>query len=494
MYGSTGKALLDLNFSVSNMRDMEPDLKVEKFMAAFNEDPITATKWLFFARDIRGGLGERDLFRHIFCWFATYQPNTFRHLVSYIPEYGRWDDLLELCHTSLEREAFRVISKQFWNDLDSMKANRSVSLLAKWMPSINATSADQRRLALKLCKYLGINVASYRKLISKLRKYIDIVEQKMSANQWDQIEYSKVPSRANMLYKDAFLRHDRERREEFLSAALKGEVKMNSGTLFPHEIIHQYAPGGGWDFRYNPVSFDPSMEVLWNNLPPLEMESKTIVVQDGSGSMLSPVSEKSEVRCMDVAMGLALYFAQNLTGPYANRVITFSEHPQFVDLNGYNTLADKINHLKQYTEVANTNIEAVFDLILETAVNNHLSQEDLPSNILIISDMEFDHCAQDSSHHYYGQEMINPNLFEEIARKYASYGYKIPRCCFWNTKGRSGAIPMIQNDLGVALMSGFSVNNAKMIMSGKMDPYEALLDVLNSERYADIYPAIPDQC
>lgn len=495
MYGSTGHALSDLNFSVSRMRDMDEGLIVEKFLAAFQEDPVLATKWLFYARDVREGLGERRLFNVIFKWMATERPMIYRRLVKYVSEYGRWDDLINLIGTDLERDAFRVIAKQFGKDLDDMKAGKSVSLLAKWIPSIATTSADSRRQALKISKYIGVSVPAYRKLVTKLRKYIDVLEVKMTARQWDAIDYSKVPSRANMLYAKAFLRHDQERREAFLDAALRGEVKMNSGMVYPHEIAHPFISD---DYDPNEIN---GIEAMWKNLPAAPLGSRTIVVADGSGSMTRQVSRNSTVTCLDVAISLAIYFSQYLEGPYKDRFITFSENPQFVDLNGYDTLLDKVQKARQYTEIANTNIEKVFAMILETAVQSHLSQEELPDNILIISDMEFDTCVCGNAINSRpnqlspwggwsrGYNQLTPNLFESIAGMYAAQGYKIPRVCFWNTYGGSGAIPMIQNDLGVALMSGFSINNAKLIMSGKMDPYEALLDVLNSDRYADIFPA-----
>lgn len=485
MYGTTGHALLDLNFSVSRMRDMDEYEIFQKFLAAFREDPTLATKWLFFARDVRDGLGERRLFNVIFSYMVDRDPTAYSRLVRYIPEYGRWDDLLNLMRTDLERDAFSTIAHQFNKDLDGMKAGKSISLMAKWLPSIATSSVDSRRQALKLSKYLGLNVPAYRKLVSKLRKYIDVIEVKMTDQQWDQIDYSKVPSRANMLYAKAFLRHDRERREAFLEAALKGEVKMNSVTLYPHEIAHPFISG-----YYTPIEI-AGVEAMWKNLPAVALGSRTIVVSDGSGSMRKHVSEQSEISCLDIAISLAIYFSQYLEGPYKNRFITFSENPRFVDLNGYDTLLEKVNKAKQYTEVANTNIEKVFAMILETAVVNKLSQKELPDNILIISDMEFDRCAVDNSYDRYAYEPnIQHNLFENIAGMYAAQGYKIPRVCFWNTYGRSGTVPMTTNDLGVALMSGFSINNAKMIMSGKLDPYEALLDVLNSERYANIFPTI----
>lgn len=476
MYGTTGKALLDLNFSVASLRDSSPEFILEKFVAAANEDFTLALKWIFYARDVREGLGEVRLFSIVMSYLINYHYWKVRAIIPLIPMYGRWDDLLVLLNTRAESDILTIISKQWHADTIAMKLKQPISLMAKWLPSINATSLDSRKKALKILRYLNMTVAQYRHYLDRFRRYLDVVEVKMSERRWDEIDYSKVPSKANLLYSKAFLRHDMDRRSQFIADVLSGKEKMNAGVVYPHEIV----------YRYISNSFDrEEMDTLlgiWANLPRVE-GGDTIVVADGSGSMKRVPSQSSNVRCWDIATALAIYFAEQLNGPYNNQVITFSEHPRYVDLRPCKNLFEKVNKMKLYTEVANTNIEAVFDLVLDTAKTNGLTQDQLPKNILILSDMEFDSCAEDSSGRYAGS-----NLFEAISDKYTVAGYKMPRVCFWNIKGSSGAIPMIKNDLGVALMSGYSINNVKLIMSGKLDPYDALLDVLNGERYRNILP------
>ena len=231
---------------------------------------------------------------------------------------------------------------------------------------------------------------------------------------------------------------------------------------------------------------------MWKSLPnTVEDDGSTIVVADGSGSMTRYIGGGSKISAIEVANALAIYFAERLSGPYKDRYITFSEHPQLVDLGGASTLLGKLGIARRHNEVANTNIEAVFDLILDTAVSNGLEQKDLPKNILIVSDMEFDSCATcgSSSSRYY----VNPpkqTLFNQIAKKYARYGYKLPRLVFWNVCSRTGTIPVKENDLGVALVSGFSPNVAKMVMSGKLDPVDAMMETLNGARYDAVRQAL----
>ena len=321
-------------------------------------------------------------------------------------------------------------------------------------------------------------------MLSEMRKYIDVVERKMSAKQWDEINYETVPSRANLIYNNAFLRNDEERRREYLSKLEKGEARINSSVLFPHDIVHKYENLDGWDNKVNP--YDAALEGMWKALPNTVNEcDNTIVVADGSGSMECRVDPNSSVTALDVANALAIYFAERASGEFKDKYITFSSRPQLVDLSNARSLHNKINIALRHNECANTNIEATFDLILQTAINNHMSQEDMPKNVLIISDMEFD-SAVDYMH------KPNKTLFQTIANKYATHGYKLPRLIFWNVNSRTGTIPVKENELGVALVSGFSVNVVNMVMSNKLDPYECLLDVLNSERYLPIKNAIED--
>ena len=491
-YKTTGKKLLDLNFSVASLRGASEQTIINKFMDAYWEDPIMAIKWLFYTRDCREGLGERRLFRIVFKYLAQNKPEVIHTVFNFTPTYGRYDDLWCLLDTDLKNDVISVVHKQLGEDHMNMKDNKSISLCAKWLPSENASSNETKRYATIIRKGLKMSSRGYRKMLSQMRRYIDVVECKMSSREWAGINYEAVPSRANLIYNNAFLRNDEERRRAYLGALEKGEAKINASVLFPHDIVHKYG---------RTYSVDAALEGMWKALPDtVKGCGNTIVVADGSGSMTCNVGGNTGVTALDVANSLAIYFAERSSGEFKGKYITFSEHPQLVDFSNAKTLRDKIGIARNYDEVANTNIEAVFDLILATAINNHMSQEDIPANILIISDMEFDSCATSgaiarrSSWGYYSSSYVRPTstLFNTIAKKYAAHGYKLPRLVFWNVNSRTGTIPVKENDLGVALVSGFSVNVVKMVMSNKLDPYECLLETLNVERYQVIEDAVKD--
>lgn len=487
-YRTSGKELLDLNFAVSSLRRATPADIAARFTRAFFEDQVTAMKWLFFARDIRGGLGERRLFRVVLEYMAKNSPEYVKPVIRLVPEYGRWDDLWCLFDTDLQGDVLDVVCAQLKEDIANMNSGNSVSLLAKWLPSLHSSSADKRRYAKLICGYIGIQEWDYRRALSALRTKLDIVEKKMSAKEWDEIKYEAVPSRANLIYNSAFLRHDEERRRKFLSSLEKGETKINASTLFPHDIVSKYT-NGGWSVSVK--GLDQTLEALWKSLPDtVNGCGNTIVVADGSGSMTTSVGGK--VSALDVANALAIYFAERSSGQFKDKYITFSERPQLVDLSHGKSLRDKIKIALSHDEVANTNIEAVFDLILDTAIKNHMSQDDIPQNILIISDMEFDGCAVSNSYRggYGRNKGVDSRLFQVITQRYEDAGYKLPCLVFWNVNSRTGTIPVIENDLGVALVSGFSTNIVKMVMSGQTDPYECLLETLNTERYAPIEEAL----
>lgn len=494
-YRTTGKKLLDLNFSVASLRSASEQEIINKFMDAYWEDPVVAIKWLWYSRDCREGLGERRLFRIILKHLAQEKTEVVKAVLKFVGEYGRYDDLWCLLDTDLKQNVISGVAEQLSEDMENMKRSKSISLCSKWCPSENCSSKETKRYATIVRKGLGMTPRNYRKMLSRMRKYIDVVECKMSAREWGGINYEAVPSRANLIYNNAFLRNDEERRRAYLNALEKGEAKINAGTLFPHDIIHKY----GYASRT-----DAALEGMWKALPDtVKGCGNTIVVADGSGSMTCNVGGKTSVTALDVANSLAIYFAERSSGEFKDKYITFSERPQLVDFSNAKTLRDKINIARAHNEVANTNIEAVFDLILSTAVNNHMRQEDIPANVLIVSDMEFDSCATSgvptttiNSWGWCPSSRVRPTttLLDTIAKKYAAYGYKLPRLVFWNVNSRTGTIPVKENDLGVALVSGFSVNIVNMVMSNKLDPYECLLDVLNVERYQAIEDAIRDIC
>ena len=478
-FRTTGKALLDLNYAVSSLRTRDSRDIEAMFAAACAENLNLALTWLFFARDIRGiGMGERRLFRVCMLYAARNFPEKTAALLKLIPEYGRWDDLVfiyfETTEPSVKKAAFEIIAAQLNEDLKALAAGKSVSLLSKWLPSENTSSQVSRREARHLAMMLGVAPKQYRQRLSALRKQIDIVERRMSGRDWGGIDYEAVPSKANLLYRDAFMEHDPERRRQFLDSLKKDPKKIKASVLFPHEIVSAYV---------NSPRVDATLEALWKNLPNVFSGEapRILVVADGSGSM---TWGPGNVRPIDVANALAIYFAERLPEPYHDRYITFSSRPQYVELSGANTLRDRINIAEEHDECANTNIKATFDLILDTAVKNHLKQDELPETVLILSDGEFDSMSSNA----------DATTFEIIRREYAAMGYQLPKLCFWNICSRTLAIPVTENDRGVCLVSGFSPAVVKMVMSGELDPYKALLSSLADPRYLPVVKALEGEC
>ena len=490
---TSGKALLDLNFALSSMRNMPDDKIWSMFLAAYNEDPVYAMVWLYFSRDPRGGMGERDTFRTIMARMADENPNLIKKLLPLVPEYGRWDDLIwvmdHILSKTVQNAIKSLIYEQFKADMAALKANKPVSLLGKWLPSNNASSKDTLRRAEILRSEFGLTPRQYRKALVALRERIAIVESKMSANEWAEIAYPAVPSRAMMNYRDAFRRHDEERYNAYLTNVKEGKEKINSGVLFPHDIVHAYHVAG-WRVKAN---VDNTLEEQWKALPnPIadKPESSTLVVVDGSGSMSSPIGN-TNISALEVARAIGLFFAERIEGEFNNTFITFSSHPELVRLHPDFSLHAKLQVMDNYDDCSNTDIEKVFGLILKVAKENHLPQDQLPANILIISDMEFDG-LQDYWKYNRSVHDVDATLFETIAERYAEEGYKLPRLVFWNVASRTNTIPISENDLGVALVSGFSPSIADMVMSSELDPYKCLLKKLFNGRYVEVENALKE--
>ena len=349
------------------------------------------------------------------------------------------------------------IGFQLNKDLQGFKEGKPISLLAKWLPSENASSKKTKLLAKKVRKQLGFNSKEYRQVLSMLRRYSNVVEVQMCDNAWSEIDYEKVPSLANLKYRRAFLRHDEDRRVTYLDSVKKGESQLNMGVATPVDIVTKYSNSG---FR-RVKQLDETLELAWKNLKDVYVQD-TLVVADGSGSMTMRVGGKTTA--LDVANALAIYTSEHNKGEYKDKYITFSNTPQFVDLSNGDTLRDKLKIARKYNEVANTNIEAVFDLILAVAVKHKVSCEDMIKQVLIISDMEFD-AAQRGWRT--PSNPLTPALFEHIKQKYADLGYDLPKLIFWNVNSRTKTIPLVENDLGVTLVSGFSQNVLQMVMSNK---------------------------
>lgn len=489
-FKTAGNPLLDIHFAASSLRNKSKEEIEKMFQDAYYFDPIRTIQWLFMARDVRGGMGERRTFRICFSWLANVKPDVVKKLIPLVAEYGRWDDLL---YSGLEGELWDVvvdyIDNQITEDYKNVEAGKPISLLAKWCPSINASSPKTVALAKKICKALDLSEKQYRKMLSTLRRHLNVIEVDMSAKQWSAIDYEKVPSLANLKYKNSFLRNDEKRRREYLEKLKSGEAKINSSVAFPCDIVHKY--GGRYSYYGHTLSKDDTLEAMWKALPNYVADldkGSTICVADSSGSMTVSVGN-SQMTAMQVAYSLAIYFAEKLTGPFKDKTITFSHMPKYLDMSNASELYEKLNIMYGHSEVADTNIEGVFDLLLETAVQNKLEQKDIPSNVLIVSDMEFN-AAQGVNHLSSNYNAKQTALFTRIAQKWEVAGYVMPRLVFWNVNSRTGTVPVQQNKNGVALVSGYSPAIAKMVFSAKLDPYEVLLETLDSERYAAVTQAL----
>ena len=472
---STGKDCLDLFATVGALRRESEQEIVARFLRAYTENADLAMKILFFSRDIRGGLGERRVFRTVLRWLAENEKKSLVRNLPFVAEYGRWDDLLVLLGTPCEKETLALLKEQFKSDLAALDAEGEVSLLGKWLPSVNASNEQTVQLAKKIAKAFGLSERDYRKALVKLRERIRILENNLREKDYT-FDYAKQPSKAMFKYRRAFMRNDGERYGAFMERVQKGEAKLHTGTLLPYEIVEPCLYTGGWwsDHCYMlPMSDEEklALNATWAALEDFATDENALAIVDTSGSMYCQNSPLPA----SVALSLGLYFAERAKGPYRNHFIEFSAHPELIEIKG-DTFADRLRYIASFNEVANTNIEAVFDLILDAAVNNDLPQSELPAKLYIISDMEFDACVS-------GSKFSN---FENAKRKFARHGYALPQLVFWNVASRNRQQPVTVNDRGVALVSGCSPRIFSMAMEGELDPWAYMLSVIDTERYAPI--------
>ena len=416
------------------------------FAKALSEDAEKAIRTVFYFRDIRGGQGERTVCRAYLRELYKIKPQVFKQIISFVPEYGRWDDLIDFVDCE---EVQQLIKNQWEQDLDATHP----SLLAKWLPSHNTSSAKTRKKGRQWAAVLcGGDVRKYRKALSRLRATLRVLERDMTAGRWGAIQYSSLPSQALRKHTAAFWRNDERRYSEYLDNVKKGTAKVNASTLYTYEV---------YDLLHKD---ETTAEVLWQNLP-IYTQDNALVVADVSGSMMG--------RPMSVSVSLALYFAEHNKGTFAGKFMTFSRRPHLVSVVG-DTLKEKVSNIERADWDMDTNIEAVFDVILNAAVNSRATQEDLPKVVYIVSDMEFNECSNPSQ-----------TIFDNAREKFEAKGYSLPTLVFWNVNARSNAVPVTAYDNNVVLVSGCSQTVFDMAVSGK-NPIECMHDVLNSERYSQI--------
>ena len=463
---TTESDLVDLFATLGALRGASDAAVTDRFARAFAERSDLAMKLAFYGRDVRGGLGERRVFRLILKWLAKYAPDALRRNLEYIPEYGRYDDLLTLVDTQCENDVIELIRGQLESDRSS---DAGVSLLAKWLPSVNASNCETVKQAKHIARRLGMNDAAYRRLLSELRAKIAIIENNLRERDYT-FDYSKQPSQAMLKYRKAFIRNDKERYFDFLESVRRGEVSMHTDTLTPYDIISPCFDNYG-DISELSETERRALDTAWNSLDAFSTDENSLAVVDGSGSMYCNLSP----RPIAVAMSLGIYFAERCKGAFHNHFITFSERPRLVEVKGAD-IVEKVEYCSKYNEVANTNLSEVFKLILRVAVGHSLPQSELPKRLYIISDMEFDSCTRDS-------DMTN---FEYAKRLYLEHGYKLPEIVFWNVASRKRQQPVTQNEAGVALVSGCSQHMFKLAVAGELSPVKLMYEILTSERYAKI--------
>lgn len=463
-FASTGSDCLDLFSSIGALGSQSEEEIIGRFIKAYAENATLAMRILFFARDIRGGLGSRRVFRVILSWLAENESASVRRNVNVVAEYGRWDDLLTLIGTPCERDAFKCIAKQLAADLESLNNDAPVSLLGKWLPSVNASNPTTVHNARRIARALGMNDATYRKTLVRLRARIHIIENYLRKSDYT-FDYSKQPSKAMFKYRMAFLRNDAKRYLEFSDSVARGEVTLHTGTLTPYDIIQPF-----FDRQIDEAE-RVVIDTTWKAQEDFTDGENALVVADGSGSMYSG----SRPLPAAVALSLAIYYAERNTGEFHNHFITFSEKPQLIEIKGRDIL-EKVLYCHEFNECGNTDIQKVFELILNAAVKNNLPQSELPTTLFIISDMEFDFCAEDA-------EMTN---FEYSEKAFAAHGYSLPRVVFWNVNSKNPHQPVTMNEQGVTLVSGASAHIFSMLRDRSLTPYGFMLHVLESERYAAI--------
>lgn len=483
MYAGAGSALADLNARATEMRYADIDRIDQALTEAFAEDPVNCIKLIFQMGDVRCGKGERRFFNTAMDWMTRSVPKVALEVLPLIPEYTRWDYLVRLtvCEDKeVAGRATELVKKQFRRDLAAVRAlesgenlHREISLLGKWMPSLQVKTAEGKKQVRHLLKALHLQERDYRHALSELRAHLNVIEKAMSAKDYASIDMEKMTSRQQLRYSGFLKRKMARERHEYIQAVLRGEKHMNASVLNPIEIVHQYTREySNSDWYCTSLGENEDFEALWSLLPDkTNGNGNTLVVRDGSGSMTAPLGQGSSATMLEAADAMAIYCAEHLQGPFRNLFLTFSSRPQVVDISDCRTLSEKLNRLNRFCDCSNTDIEATFDLVLKIAVENHLSQEELPSYLLILSDMEFDAARGAYSYDRRNRQLTlsRATLFETIRRKWRSAGYEMPTLVFWHLNGSRTIFPETDAKSGVIFLSGFSTTELELVMAGAFE-------------------------
>lgn len=477
---TTGDNLIDLFAVIGAMREREESDIISMWESAYRENPELAVRMIFYAGDIRGiGLGERRTFRILIKHLANTHPSIMRKNIENIPYYNRWDSLYELVATPCEGDMWDLVRTQWLEDFGNMKHNKPISLMAKWLASVNASSKKTCMLGRKTARELGLSQEIYRRALSKLRAYLKVVEKSMSAQEWATIEYSAVPSYAMKNYSKAFARHDKDRfssykesLEQKIADGTISQKDIKSATLFPYDLVRKYIDNDFdyWSRRSYIGRYDTITEAQWKALPDyLDEEANVIVMADVSGSMYSP-----NYQPISASLSLALYFAERNKGIYHNKYMTFTDKPSFLTINENASLRDQLVQAWSAGVGYSTNLERAFMYILNTAIGNDVKPEDMPKALVVVSDMEIDPFFR-------GQGL---DFLEEMTRRFRNAGYSIPRVCFWCVSARNNTFHAKSTNPNVVFASGYSASAFTSIVKGiTKSAYEVMHDTLMDSWY-----------
>lgn len=466
-YNSSGEgALFDLFTIVGAMRTRSDLDIVSKFSMAYKENPYYATKLLFYAGNIRGGLGERRFFKIAGRWLSENYPYVIIENFHNFPHYNRWDSLIEVCEgLPIEEKMWLFIKNQLNSDIVNMKKNKPISLLAKWMPSINASSKVSRRRALRAINYFNWSASKYRTTIHKLREYLKVVENDMSHNNWENIDYNIVPSKAALNYRNAFKKHDKERYQKYLDELKTGKAKINASTLYPYNLVEKYLDSDGPRSSIS-IKADPIVEAQWKALPEYISEGNNIIV-------MADISSSMTGRPMATSIGLATYFAQHNKGAFKDLYMSFSSIPNFINLSEVTTLYEAVDKVIHENVGYSTNLEAGFDLILKTAMFNNIPQEEMPKALVVVSDMQINPYFKQN--HYL-------DFLHAMEVKFAKHGYTLPKLIMWNVESRRNTFLTTSNK--VIFVSGQSPSQFRNVINClDKTAIEMMLETLNDPIY-----------
>lgn len=446
----TGQACVDLFYKIGALRNGDP---IQPFVAAFAENEDLALRILQWARDVRGGAGEREVFRKILSYLDKRHPSVASKLIKKIPEIGRWDDIFVLTNKELKAQAFTMLG-------DALRAQNG--LAAKWTPRKGPVANEIRQ-------FFGMTPKQYRKSLVALT---NVVEQQMCAKKWDDINFSHVPSVAASRYKKAFLRNAPVAYQAYVAALVKGDpsVKINANAIFPHDVLKDILQGGS--VMSKPQTILDAITAQWNALPNYVEDSPVLALVDVSGSMACSAGKNTGVTCHQVALSLGLYVADKNKGPFKDTFLTFSHNPELMHLKG--NIVQKLEQMNRSNWDMGTNVIAAFDKILSVAVKGNVADADMPKTLLIMSDMQFNQCVR-----------FDRTAMQALEQEYAAAGYKVPQVVFWNLQDK-GTVPVTSDKSGAALVSGFSPAILGQILGSSEDfsPEGIMLKAIMIDRYS----------